>query len=201
VTPATHERTFYPYVVDVPIYALNDGTEVRIRPIRADDGERLQASHARLSPESRYRRFLAAKPELTTADARYLAELDGCDHFALVATLDDEEGSIIAVTRFIRIPGDPHVAEFAIVVGDAYQGQGLATEMTAQLARAAARRGITRFRASILADNLAVRRLLEGLAEGPPRELRTGSTSELEIDLPCREVLRHPEARRTAALR
>jgi RimJ/RimL family protein N-acetyltransferase len=187
--------------VDVPIYALNDGTEVRIRPIRADDSGRLRASHARLSPESRYRRFLGPKPELTRADARYLAELDGCDHFALVATLDDEEGSIVAVTRFIRIPGEPNLAEFAIVVGDAYQGQGLATEMTAQLVRAAARRGITRFRASILTDNLPARRLLVGLAEGAPRERRAGSTSELEIDLPCHEVLRHPEARRTVALR
>jgi RimJ/RimL family protein N-acetyltransferase len=198
---ATHERVFYPYVVHVPIYALNDGTEVRIRPIRSDDGERLQASHARLSPESRYRRFLAAKPQLTPADARYLVDLDGCDHFALVATLDDEEGSIVAVTRFIRIPGAPDVAEFAIVVGDAYQGQGLATEMTAQLARAAARRGITRFRAAILADNLPVRKLLVGLTDGVPRELRTGSTSELEVDLPCSVVLAHPEARRTVALR
>jgi len=43
-------------------YALKDGTVVEIRPIRADDSERLRTSHARLSPESRYRRFLGAKP-------------------------------------------------------------------------------------------------------------------------------------------
>jgi hypothetical protein len=90
---------------------------VLIRPIRPDDGEALSASHARLSPESRYRRFLSAKPELTGADVRYLVQVDGIDHIALVATqpwLRDEP--IVAVARCIRIPGSPEVGEVAIVV-------------------------------------------------------------------------------------
>ncbi len=78
---------------------------VLIRPIRADDGERLSASHARLSPESRYRRFLSAKPELTGADVRYLVEVDGIDHIALVATQPSLPGEpIVAVARCIRVP-------------------------------------------------------------------------------------------------
>jgi RimJ/RimL family protein N-acetyltransferase len=170
-------------------YRLRDGTEVVVRPIRADDGERLQESHARLSPESKYQRFLSAKPELTAADARYLVDIDGCDHFALVATVADEAESIIAVTRFVRLPDDPDTAEFAIVVGDEYQRQGLATELVKRLAGAAAERGVKRFRATMLSDNVAIFKLLEQLAGGPlpdrrdRRDHRDGETREVDVDL------------------
>ena len=163
------------------LHALTNGQLVEIRPIRADDGERLQASHARLSPESRYRRYLAAKPQLSAADAHYLVDVDGCDHFALVATLDDE---IIAVTRFIRLPDDPETAEFAIVVADAHQRQGLAEALLERLADAAGARGVRRFRAMLLSDNVAVHRLMEKIAGGPARQRSVdGPVSEVEIEL------------------
>jgi RimJ/RimL family protein N-acetyltransferase len=166
-------------------HLLTDGRLVDIRPIRSDDGHRLQAAHSRLSAESRYRRFLGPKPTLTAADARYLVDVDGADHFALVATVPfgDPDGDIVAVTRFIRATDDPQVAEFAIVVGDDYQRAGLATEMLDRLARAALERGVCRFRAIMLADNLAVRRMLERLAAGELHEVRRGSLSEIEIRL------------------
>jgi RimJ/RimL family protein N-acetyltransferase len=161
-------------------YVLKDGTAVEIRPIRTDDSERLRTSHARLSPESRYRRFLGAKPELSASDAKYLVDIDGCHHFALVATLDDE---IVAVTRFVREPEDPATAEFAIVVGDDHQRQGLAGELLRRLAEAAAERGVRRFRATILTDNVAIRRLMQTLAAGPLDECRLGTVSEVGFDL------------------
>lgn len=165
-------------------YALTDGREVRIRSIRPDDNERLRASHARLSPESRYRRFLATKPQLSLADARYLVEIDGSDHFALVATVPELAGeSIIAVARYVRLPDDPEAAEFAVVVGDEYQRQGLAGELMARLADAAACRGIRRFRATMLADNLAIHRVVAGLAAGPIKRQQQGSISEVDFEL------------------
>ncbi|MDQ2897708.1 MAG: GNAT family N-acetyltransferase [Actinomycetota bacterium] len=159
---------------------------VEIRPIRADDGVRLRASHARLSPESRYRRFLGAKPTLTESDARYLVEVDGRDHVALVATapVDGADGEIIAVARFVRLPDEPDTAEFAIVVADAYQRRGLATELLRDLAAVATERDITRFRATMLADNIAIQRMLERLAAGEASYLRCGSVIEMEITLP-----------------
>ncbi|MGI8922028.1 MAG: GNAT family N-acetyltransferase [Solirubrobacteraceae bacterium] len=162
------------------------GFPVEIRPIRADDGVRLRASHARLSPESRYRRFLGAKPTLTESDARYLVEVDGRDHVALVATaaVDGADGEIIAVARFVRLPDEPDTAEFALVVADAYQRRGLATELLRDLAAVAIERDITRFRATMLADNLATQRMLERLAAGEASYLRHGSVTEMEITLP-----------------
>ncbi|HET9101895.1 MAG TPA: GNAT family N-acetyltransferase [Solirubrobacteraceae bacterium] len=164
-----------------------DIADVRIRPIRPEDGSRLQAYHAGLSAESRYRRFLGAKPTLSAADARYLAEIDGEDHVAYVATVMGAGGedAIVAVGRFIRLPDDPRAAEFAIVVGDAWQRQGLATELLRRLAIAASRRGIERFRATMLSDNLAIQRMLERLAVGEVRRSRRGNVTEMEIVLPA----------------
>jgi RimJ/RimL family protein N-acetyltransferase len=175
------------------MFALNDGRVVTIRPIRADDGERLQQSHARLSPESQYRRFLSTKPELTSADARYLADIDGLGHVALVATVMDQgDEAIVAVARFVCIPGAAGTAEFAIVVGDDYQGQGLARELVATLVEVAAERGIRRFRAAMFADNIAIQRLLEHHAVGELRRSSDGPVSELEIDLPPHRIQGSP---------
>jgi RimJ/RimL family protein N-acetyltransferase len=137
-----------------------------------------------LSPESRYRRFLGTKPELTSADARYLVEVDGSDHLALVATLPEEpDEPIVAVARYIRLPDDPAAAEFAIVVGDDYQRQGLAGELMTRLADAAVARGVKRFRATMLADNIAIQRVTANLAAGPFKQRQRGSLSEVEIEL------------------
>jgi RimJ/RimL family protein N-acetyltransferase len=183
----------------VECHTLNDGRKVAIRPIGPDDHERLRASHARLSPESRYRRFLGTKPELTSADARYLVEVDGSDHLALVATLPEEpDEPIVAVARYIRLPDDPAAAEFAIVVGDEYQRQGLAGELMTRLADAAVARGVKRFRATMLADNIAIQRVTANLAAGPFEQRQRGSLSEVEIELtPSDAATATPSARRT----
>ena len=165
------------------IVRLRSGREVAIRPIRADDADRLELAYARLSPESRYRRFLAAKPRLTPVEVRYLTRVDGRDHFALVATPAAEPDLLIGVGRFVRDRGDPVAAEFAIVVGDPYQGEGLGTELLTRLADAALARGITRFTATVLADNEAIHRLMHRLAGRFAEHRRTGSVEELTIDL------------------
>lgn len=168
---------------------LSDGRAVQIRPIRRDDGEALRVSHARLSPETRYRRFLAAKPQLSSADARYLVEIDGSDHVALVATPAGEGGTIVAVARFVRQPDDPEAAEFAIVVGDAFHRQGLGTILLERLAQAALQRGVRRFAATTLADNVAIHRLMARLGPGSLTERRLGAISELEVTLAPRPAL------------
>lgn len=148
---------------------------------------------------------MSSKPNLSAADTRYLVDVDGHDHVALVAALrgggmatlgpepagestpsagpGGETETIVAVARFVRTRVDPQTAEFAIVVGDALQRQGLGTELMSRLAAAAAHRGILRFRATIFADNLAIHRLMEGVGSGELRCRRLGTISELDIDL------------------
>lgn len=93
-----------------------------IRAIRGDDKEALTRFHARLSEESRYRRYHGVKGNLTKGDLRHLTEVDGIDHVACVAV--DAEGEIDAVGRIVADPRGGH-AELAVVVADDRRGRGL----------------------------------------------------------------------------
>ena len=64
---------------------LRDGSRVLLRPVEPTDKALLVEGFARLSPESRYRRFLVAVPELSDAQLRYFTEVDHHDHEALAA--------------------------------------------------------------------------------------------------------------------
>jgi RimJ/RimL family protein N-acetyltransferase len=165
------------------VISLRSGRRVAIRPIRADDGLRLRAAYDRLSPESKYRRFLAPKPHLTSSDTRYLVHVDGENHFALVAVSVENPELILGVARFVRSPQDRTLAELAVVVGDAFQREGLATALLTRLARAASERGIKRWRATMLTSNEAARRLVQGTAGRPVRAAHDGPVDELEFEL------------------
>src|SRR4051794_40181867 len=67
---------------------LPDGHRIIVRPIDTHDRPRLEAAFARLSTESRYRRFLASTPDLTPRQFDYHANVDHHDHEALVALED-----------------------------------------------------------------------------------------------------------------
>ena len=163
------------------LHALRDGTRLRIRPIAPDDGPRLAAAMRTLSPESARRRFLAPKPSLSAHELRYLTAVDGVDHLALVAVTDDDR--IVGVARCVRgAPGDDE-AEFAIVIGDAQQRQGLGTALTQALADAACRVGIRRFTATTLAENTAVEALLAGVATALEERSADGGVRELAARL------------------
>lgn len=146
------------------VHRLRDGTRVRIRPIEPGDKERLAAGMARLSQESIHRRFLAAKPSLSGSELRYLTEVDGIQHLALVAVRDDEPEALVGVARCVRLQPGGETAEFAIVIGDPFQGEGLGRALGRALAQAARAVGIRRFTATLLADNAAVARLMAGFA-------------------------------------
>jgi RimJ/RimL family protein N-acetyltransferase len=162
---------------------LSSGREVLIRPIRISDGPGLRAAYERLSPESKYRRFLAPKPYLSASDARYLVELDWTNHYALVAARVDRPDWIMAVGRFVRLADDPGAAELAIVVGDPFRREGLATEIIDRLIEAATERGITRFAATSLAENEPARRLIRSIRPGGVRSQRRGTLEEFDVDL------------------
>jgi RimJ/RimL family protein N-acetyltransferase len=152
------------------IHSLPDGTRILLRPIEPGDKPRLSIALGRLSQETIRRRFFAAKPRFTSSELRYLTEVDGHNHLALVAVLADDPESIVGVARCVRLPDRPDTAEFAIVVGDAFQGRGLGTLLARELAAAARRAGIRRFAATMLGDNDAIRRLMRTI------------TAHLEVD-------------------
>lgn len=165
------------------LHSLPDGTRIILRPIEADDKPRLSAALGRLSQETIRRRFLAAKPSFSTGELRYLTEVDGTNHLALTAFLAEDPDTIVAVARCIRLPEQPATAEFAIVVGDAFQGRGLGTLLARELAAAARAAGIRRFAATMLSDNEAVRRLMSTIAAHLELDRIDHGLREVVIDL------------------
>lgn len=154
-------------VAECEDFALDDGTTLRMRPLRADDRERLAEGLSRMSPQSRYLRFFTAKTRLTDAELRYLTEVDGHDHYAVgICRMlpDGSEGEGVAVGRFVRLPDDPTTAEPAIAVIDDMQGKGLGRRLMNRLIAAAAARDVQQFRTEFLATNAAMHDLIATLS-------------------------------------
>ncbi len=146
-------------------YVLADGTHVVLRPIFPEDRDELRrAFRDETSPQTRYLRFLGVMGELSERMLTYLTNVDQKDHVAIVATcvsddLKTEQG--VGVARFIRVKGEPEVAEAAVTVVDAMQRRGVGTLLVRELERAAVVRGIKRLRAEVLQDNATMRAILD----------------------------------------
>jgi GNAT superfamily N-acetyltransferase len=164
--------------VSVESVTARDGRRVFMRPLERDDRARLQAAFDRLSPESRYRRFLSPMPRLSAAQLDHLTDVDHHDHEALVA-LDESSERLIGVARFVRI--EPTVAEPALTVADDWQRQGIGTALLEALAARALEENIAVFRGHFLSDNAAPLRLLEEIGDTEVR--KSGAVSEVEVQL------------------
>jgi GNAT superfamily N-acetyltransferase len=167
----------------VDVVTLNSGRQVAIRPIAPGDGPALSAAYDQLSDETKYRRFMAVKPHLSGTDLRYLTNIDGARHVALLATELDRPDQILGVARFVRLPEDPETAEFAIVVGDTYQRDGMGSALMGRLADAATSCGVKRLLGTMLADNVAAHKLTRRLAGELAHERHFGPIDELEVEL------------------
>jgi GNAT superfamily N-acetyltransferase len=130
------------------------------RAIEPHDVEGLRGLFWRLSPESRYFRFLSPVDHPAETCLHHLAEVDHQNRDAIVATVEDE---IVAVARYDRDSAEPRQAEVAVVVEDAWQRRGVATALLGALTRVATYRGIEQFTAIVSADNRPVSRLVGSL--------------------------------------
>jgi GNAT superfamily N-acetyltransferase len=176
-TPSTNELV----ALGAPI-VLRDGSHVRIRQGHHTDRDMLLRGFERLSPESRYRRFLAPMAELTAATIRYLTEIDHHNHEAMIA-LDERTGEGIGVARYVRDPDHPDVAELAVTVIDHWQGRGLGTLLLEVISARARQEGIATFTALMLATNKEMMDLLKAL--DPVRIVgRELGTVEIEVPIP-----------------
>jgi GNAT superfamily N-acetyltransferase len=160
---------------------LRDGSRVRIRQARRTDRDLLVRGFERLSPESRYRRFLTPMHELDERTLRYLTDLDHRDHEAMIAL--DESGDGVGVARYVRSAVRPDTAEVAVAVVDRWQGRGLGTLLLRAISARVRTEGVRTFTALMLASNHDMMDLFEHL--GRVRIVgRAGGTVEIEVAIP-----------------
>jgi RimJ/RimL family protein N-acetyltransferase len=166
------------------IERLPDGAPVVIRPIRPDDKGMLSDGLRRLSPQSVQRRFLTPKRTFSRTELRYLTEVDGRDHVALVAEYPCYPvRRLIAVARFVRLEDAPDAAEVAVTVADEWQGRGLGSMLGAHLSHLARNRGIRRFTATMASENTPAHRLMAKLTEHLEQHHVGSGVDELSLDL------------------
>jgi acyl-CoA synthetase (NDP forming)/RimJ/RimL family protein N-acetyltransferase len=126
-----------------------DGGTIHVRPVRPDDGPRIEAFHARQSAESIYFRYFSARPRLQPAEIERLVNVDYRDRMTLVAVLSDEVVGMAVYDRWT----DRAEAEIAFFIDDEHNGRGLSTILLEWLAAAAREAGIPTFMAHVLPSN------------------------------------------------
>ncbi|MFD7962842.1 GNAT family N-acetyltransferase [Streptomyces zaomyceticus] len=165
---------------------LRDGGTARIRPITADDAERLVSFYEQVSDESKYYRFFAPYPRLSAKDVHRFTHHDFVDRVGLAATVG---GEFIATVRYDRIddrglpasaPADE--AEVAFLVQDAHQGRGVASALLEHIAAVARERDIRRFAAEVLPANTKMIKVFTDAGYTQKRSFEDGSV-RLHLDL------------------
>ncbi len=146
--------------------ALRDGRPVLVRPIRPEDEPLMVDFHATLSDRSVYYRYFAALSLRQRTSHARLARMCFVDYdreIALLAVLDDPASGqpvVAGVARLCRLPGRAE-AEFAVVVSDPWQHQGIGTKLLQQLVEVGRAEGLKRIAGQVLAENGAMLRTCE----------------------------------------
>jgi len=144
--------TPYPNQYIAP-FTLRDGTKVTVRPIRPEDESLLIEMHARHSEHTIRMRFFSLVKTLTRDSLIRLCHLDYDREMALIAVEATEQGPrCLGVSRYYLDP-ETGIAEFAVVVGDAHQRQGLGRHLLSRLIDLARERGVRRLEGQALAEN------------------------------------------------
>jgi acetyltransferase len=149
-------------------FTLRDGTAVTIRPIRPEDEPLMVGFHEALSEESVYLRYAGVmKLSRRVAHDRLsrLCFIDYDREMALVAVRrDDADGreSLLGVGRLAQLHGTRD-GEFALLVRDDVQGQGLGSELLRRLVAVGRDEGLARIVGDILPENRAMQAVARAL--------------------------------------
>jgi L-amino acid N-acyltransferase YncA len=120
---------------------------VSIRPLRNGDTTTVAAVFARLSDESRRRRYGGPKPRLSAAELDQLSRVDA-RHHVLVAHVDGDP----APAGLARLVRSGRTAEVAFEVVDEHQGRRIGSALARVLAADARAAGIVELHATVTGD-------------------------------------------------
>ncbi len=110
-------------------WKLNDGTPVLLRPIKPEDEILISELFQSFSEETMRFRFFQVIKEISHDMLTRYCSIDYNREVAMIAEVQEEQKrKIIAVSRLILQP-DLKCGEFAVVVGDKWQGRGLGSRM------------------------------------------------------------------------
>lgn len=160
---------------------LENGTRICIRPITANDEDRLRDGIAELSDRSRYLRFFTNLKRVPETIIHRLADADGEHHIAWGAIdFDKDDKPAIGAVHAMR-DGHEAKADLAIGILDDYHAMGIARMLLTALVFDCARQGITTLVADTLAENKKAIGLFRSL--GAKSISEPGPVARFQLDI------------------
>ena len=138
----------------IKIIKLKDGSVVKLRPIKSEDEPLMLELFKTFSPDTIKFRFFLPLREITHDDLVRYCNVDYKNEIAIVAELkENDDKRLIGVARLIRDVNKKDRAEFAVVVGDPWQGKHLGLKLTEYIIEIAKDMGISELYSKVLKDN------------------------------------------------
>lgn len=144
-------------------WQLPGGNDVIIRPIRPEDAELTQDFVSSLSEEAKYFRFMDAVKALSPTLLASLTQIDYTREMALLALTEIDGREVeLGVARYAMTP-DGESCEFALVVSDAWQKQGIGHKLMGVLMDVARSKGVQTMEGEVLKTNHPMLKLVQAL--------------------------------------
>jgi acetyltransferase len=145
----------------VSSFTLKDGSRVLLRPIRPEDEPMEAEMFTKFSERTQQYRFFQPIKDISHELMIRFTQIDYDREIAIIGELKSPEGpKMIGVARLIADPYN-ETAEFAIVVADPWQYQGLGSKLTNFVLQLAQKRGLKKIFAEMLGENTAMIHILE----------------------------------------
>ncbi len=137
----------------VESWRLEDGRPVTLRPIRPEDEPLEFDLFDTFSEETWRQRFFGPHRDVSHREMTRYTNIDYRRTMAIVAILEEETGPrMIGVSRLVIDPAT-ETGEYAVVVGDPWQGLGLGEKLTDKIIGVANDKKVRSVRAAVLKDN------------------------------------------------
>ncbi|MGQ9676517.1 MAG: GNAT family N-acetyltransferase [Chloroflexota bacterium] len=153
------EQAVYP--VEVEHEQQIGDLKLFIRPVKPSDERMMQEYLYHLSARSVYLRFFQNLKAFHHELAQEMVSVDYDRRFGIVATMGTADAERIVAAAHWILDINQNVAEAAFSVADQYQRRGIGRYMTRLLARIAKKKDIKGFQATVLAENIAMKRILQ----------------------------------------
>jgi len=143
-------------------FTMKNGEKVILRPIRPEDEPLEGEMFSTFSERTQRYRFFQLIKDITHEMLTRYTQIDYDREIAIIAEHTDKQGKkrMLGVVRLISDPYN-ETAEFAIVVGDPWQGQGLGKKFMDVILEIARDRGIRKVIANMLKENIVMKHIFE----------------------------------------
>jgi len=152
-------QSMYPQRLEC-LHETNSGRTVFCRPIKAVDEDLLRSFFHKLSDHSVYLRYFRRMKSMPHRILQKTADIDYGSNMTLVVLYPPGDGrsELVGLAQLIKDNGS---YEISFQVRDDWQGEGLGSFLFSRLVEISKEAGILQFKAIVLADNKAMRRVFE----------------------------------------